>query len=163
MKQCRLEATNALMAAEPSSVENFNMQHYWPWILFNLFVLAMLGLDLGVFHRKSHVVKTREALIWSGVWFGLAMAFAAFIYFCWDRISPGGGPEKYSNTEAALKFLTGYIIEESLSVDNIFVFLLLFTYFSIPAKYQHRVLLWGILGALLMRGIAIFAGVALIK
>ena len=115
------------------------MEQYWPWIAFNVFVLAMLALDLGVFHRKSHVIKTKEALSWSAVWIGLAMVFNALIYFYWDKIAIGGGPEKYTNTEAALKFLTGYIIEKSLSVDNIFVILLLFTYFSIPAAYQHRV------------------------
>lgn len=139
------------------------MEQYWPWIAFNIFVLAMLALDLGVFHRKSHVVKTKEALAWSAVWIGLAMVFNAMIYFFWDKMSFGGGPEKYTNTEAALKFLTGYIIEKSLSVDNIFVFLLLFTYFAIPAAYQHRILFWGIIGALIMRAILIFAGVALIK
>lgn len=140
----------------------------WLWIGFNLFVLAMLALDLGVFHRKSHEVRPREALIWSGVWISLALVFNVLIYFFWDRVVPvnpngGFGPEGYSNQEAALKFLTGYLIEKSLSIDNIFVFLLLFTYFSIPPKYQHRILFWGILGALLMRAGMIFAGVALIK
>lgn len=132
----------------------------YAWIGFNLFVIAMLALDLGVFHRKAHEVKTREALIWSAVWIGLALTFNGVIFFFWDKMAPGNA---YSNQEAALKFLTGYLIEKSLSVDNIFVFLLLFTYFSIPAAYQHRLLFWGIIGALIMRGAMIFAGVALVK
>ena len=136
------------------------MTNYWPWIAFNLFVLAMLALDLGVFHRKAHVVKPREALIWSGVWIALALIFNLLLWQFWSVISPNSA---YSNSEAALKFLTGYIIEKSLSVDNIFVILLLFTAFQIPAQYQHRVLFWGILGALVMRAGMIFAGVALIK
>lgn len=130
------------------------------WVGFNLFVLAMLALDLGVFHRKSHEVKPKEALIWSAVWISLAMVFNGIIYLAWDRMAPGSD---YTNKEAALKFLTGYLIEKSLSVDNIFVFLLLFTYFAIPAAYQHRILFWGIIGALIMRAAMIFAGVALIK
>lgn len=132
----------------------------WMWIGFNLFVLAMLALDLGVFHRKSHAVSVKEALTWSGVWIALAMVFNAGIYFFWDRMAPGSS---YSNGDAALAFFTGYLIEKSLSVDNIFVFVLLFTYFSVPAAYQHRVLFWGVLGALVMRGILIFVGAALLK
>lgn len=119
------------------------------WIFFNAFVLAMLALDLGVFHRKAHVVKMKEALIWSAVWIALALAYNAFVY--WWR---GPGP--------ALEFLTGYLIEKSLSVDNIFVFVLLFSFFQVPQEYQHRVLFWGILGALIMRGILIAVGAALI-
>ncbi|EFO79257.1 integral membrane protein TerC [Oscillochloris trichoides DG-6] len=132
----------------------------WMWIGFNLFVLAMLALDLGVFHRKSHAVSVKEALTWSGVWIALAMVFNAGIYFFWDRMAPGSS---YSNGDAALAFFTGYLIEKSLSVDNIFVFVLLFTYFAVPAAYQHRVLFWGVLGALVMRGILIFVGAALLK
>ncbi|OFZ82545.1 MAG: hypothetical protein A2603_16680 [Bdellovibrionales bacterium RIFOXYD1_FULL_55_31] len=120
------------------------------WILFNLFVLAMLALDLGVFHKKAHEVKFKEALTWSGVWIGLALLFNLGLYF-----SSGKGP--------ALEFLTGYMIEKSLSVDNIFVFLMIFSYFRIPAIHQHKILFWGILGALLMRAIFIFAGIALIE
>ncbi len=120
------------------------------WIGFNLFVLAMLALDLGVFHRQAHEVSIREAGVWSVLWISLALAFNVGLYF-WR-----GG-------EVALQFLTGYLIEKSLSVDNIFVFVLIFTYFAVPAKYQHRVLFWGILGALVMRGIMIAAGAALIK
>jgi tellurite resistance protein TerC len=122
----------------------------WVWIGFNLFVLAMLALDLGVFHRKAHEVSIREASIWSVVWISMALAFNVGLYF-WR-----GG-------EVALQFLTGYLIEKSLSVDNIFVFVLIFTYFAVPSIYQHRVLFWGIIGALVMRGIMIAAGAALIK
>ena len=121
----------------------------WPWIVFNLFVLAMLALDLGVFHRKAHEVSVREAATWSVVWIALALVFNAGLY--WLR-----GPQ------AGTEFLTGYLIEKSLSVDNLFVFVLVFSYFAVPAKYQHRVLFWGILGALLMRGILIAVGAVLI-
>jgi tellurite resistance protein TerC len=110
----------------------------------------MLALDLGVFHRKLHKVPLREAVIWSGVWITLAMIFMVFIYFDMGRIK-------------ALEFLTGYVIEYSLSVDNIFVFIMIFTYFAVDERYQHKVLFWGILGALIMRAIFIFAGVALIE
>lgn len=119
------------------------------WIGFNLFVLVMLALDLGVFHRKAHEVSMKEALTWSGVWVGLALIFNVIVYL-WR------GPE------VGLQFLTGYLIEKSLSVDNIFVFVLLFSYFSVPSKYQHKVLFWGILGALIMRAIFIAAGATLI-
>jgi tellurite resistance protein TerC len=132
----------------------------WLWIGFNLFVLALLALDLGVFHRKSHVVSPKEAINWSLVWISLSLLFNAGIYFFWDRLVPNSS---YSNSEAALAFLTGYLIEKSLSVDNIFVFILIFSYFRVPAAYQHRVLFWGILGALLMRGILIAVGAALLN
>ena len=121
-----------------------------PWVAFNLFVLAMLALDLGVFHRQAHVVNVKEALLWSAIWIALALFFNLGIYF-WR------GPE------TALEFLTGYLIEKSLSVDNIFVFLMLFSYFRVPALYQHKVLFWGILGALIMRAIFIAMGVTLIQ
>jgi tellurite resistance protein TerC len=120
------------------------------WIFFNIFVLAMLALDLGVFHRKAHVIKIKEALVWSGVWITLALLFNLGIYF-WR------GPE------TALEFLTGYLIEKSLSVDNIFVFLLIFSYFGVSTLYQHKVLFWGILGALIMRAVFIAAGITLIQ
>ena len=110
----------------------------------------MLALDLGVFHRKVHVIEIREALVWSAIWVVLSLLFNLGIYF-WR------GPE------TALEFLTGYLIEKSLSVDNIFVFLLIFSYFDVPSLYQHKVLFWGILGALIMRAIFILAGVALIQ
>ena len=131
-----------------------------PWILFTLFVLVMLAIDLGVFHRKAHAVSVREALSWSIVWIALALLFNVVIYFFWDVISPNS---TYTNQEAALAFLTGYLIEKSLSVDNIFVFVLIFSYFAVPAIYQHRVLFWGVLGALVMRGILIGLGAALIE
>jgi tellurite resistance protein TerC len=132
----------------------------WLWVGFNIFVLAMLALDLGVFHRDAHEVSVREAATWSVVWISLAMVFNLLIYFFWERFVPGS---EYSSGEASLAFLTGYLIEKALSVDNIFVFVLIFSYFAVPAKYQHRVLFWGIIGALLMRGTMIFAGAALIK
>jgi len=130
------------------------------WVGFNVFVLGMLAVDLGVFHRKSHAVSGREALIWSLVWISLSLVFNAVIYFFWDRMMPASS---YSNSEAALAFFTGYLIEKSLSVDNIFVFILIFSFFGVPAAYQHRVLFWGILGALVMRGILIVVGAALLK
>jgi tellurite resistance protein TerC len=120
------------------------------WILFNLFVLAMLVLDLGVFHRRAHTVKFREALAWSVAWIALAAIFAVVIFF-WHGRTP------------ALEFVTGYVIELSLSVDNLFVFLLIFRFFQVPAIHQHKVLFWGILGALIMRAIFIAAGVTLIQ
>jgi tellurite resistance protein TerC len=122
------------------------------WIGFHVFVFIMLALDLGIFHKKSHQVPVKEAIIWSCVWITLALLFSVFIY-----IDKDFGPVK------ALEFLTGYVIEYSLSVDNIFVFILIFTYFAVNGRYQHKILFWGILGALIMRGIFIFAGVALIN
>ena len=120
------------------------------WILFNLFVLVMLVLDLGVFHRRTHVVKFREALLWSAMWIALAAMFAVIVYFWHGR-------------GLALEFVTGYVIELSLSVDNLFVFLLIFRYFQVPTVHQHKVLFWGILGALIMRAVFILAGVGLIR
>ncbi len=128
----------------------FSSTPIWFWIGFNAFVLAMLAIDLGVFHRKAHTVSVREALTWSVVWITLALLFDAGIYVL-------RGPEP------ALQFLTGYLVEKSLSVDNIFIFVLLFTAFSVPAAYQHRVLFWGVLGALVMRGILIAVGAALLE
>ena len=119
------------------------------WILFNLFVLAMLALDLGVMNRRSHRVSFREALAWSGVWIALAAAFAVLMLF-WR------GPAQ------ALQFVTGYVIELSLSLDNLFVFLVIFRYFKVPDEHQHEVLFGGVLGALLIRGVFIGAGVSLI-
>jgi tellurite resistance protein TerC len=132
----------------------------WLWIGFNLFVLCMLALDLGVFHRNAHKVSIKEATIWSVVWITLAMVFNLGLYLFWDQVSP---TSSYSNSEAALAFFTGYLIEKSLSVDNIFVFVLIFTFFAVPAIYQHRVLFWGILGALIMRGALIAVGAVLLK
>ncbi|MBI2757346.1 MAG: TerC family protein [Chloroflexi bacterium] len=132
----------------------------WLWIGFNIFVLAMLALDLGVFHRKAHVISIKEATIWSVVWISMALLFNLGLYFFWDKISPASA---YSNSEAALAFFTGYLIEKSLSVDNIFVFVLIFTFFAVPAIYQHRVLFWGIIGALIMRATLIAVGAVLLK
>jgi len=120
------------------------------WIGFTLFVLAMLALDLGVFHRKAHVVGVREALVWTAVWIALALLFNVGVYV-------------WFGAERALEFLTGYVIEKALSVDNIFVFLVVFAVFAVPAALQHRVLFWGILGALIMRAIFIVLGAALLQ
>jgi tellurite resistance protein TerC len=120
------------------------------WIGFHVFVFIMLALDLGVFHKHTHKIPVKEAVIWSAVWITLALIFNLFIFF------------EFGKTKA-LEFLTGYVIEYSLSVDNIFVFILIFSYFAVKAQYQHKILFWGILGALIMRGIFIFAGVALIN
>jgi tellurite resistance protein TerC len=132
----------------------------WLWVGFNLFVLGLLALDLGVFHQKAHKVSIKEATVWSIVWITLSMLFNLAIYFFWDKVAPASS---YSNSEAALAFFTGYLLEKSLSVDNIFVFVLIFTFFAVPAVYQHRVLFWGILGALVMRGTLIIVGAALLK
>jgi tellurite resistance protein TerC len=120
------------------------------WIGFNVFVFIMLALDLGVFHKKAHEVSIKEASVWSVVWITLAFVFNGFVYFQFGE-------------QKAVEFLTGYLLEKSLSVDNIFIFVLIFGYFHIPSKYQHKILFWGILGALIMRVIFIFAGVALIQ
>ena len=122
----------------------------WFWIGFHVLIASVLAIDLLVVGKESHKVPLKEALTWTAIWVGLAILFNLFIYFKW-----GGEP--------ALEFLTGYVIEYSLSVDNIFVFILLFATFGIPAEYQHKVLFWGIIGALIMRGIFVFAGVALIN
>jgi|SRR5580704_3344201 tellurite resistance protein TerC len=119
------------------------------WILFNLFALGMLVLDLLVFHRGGRVVRSREALAWSAMWIALAAAFAGLVFFWQGR-------------QIALEFVTGYVLELSLSVDNLFLFLVIFRYFSVPEQHQHSVLFWGVLGALVMRGVFIIAGVGLI-
>ena len=121
----------------------------WLWIGFNVFVLLMLALDLGVFHRKAHVVSFREAIAWTIAWVTLAALFNMGVWY-------------FAGAQKALEFTTGYVIEYSLSVDNIFVFAMLFSYFAVPAVYQHRVLFWGILGALVMRAFMIVAGTVLI-
>ncbi len=121
----------------------------WLWVGFNVFVLAMLALDLGVFHRKAHIVTLKESLTWTVVWICLALVFNAGVWH-------------YYGSQKALEFFTGYVIEKSLSVDNVFVFALLFSYFAVPQLYQHKVLFWGILGALVMRAIMIALGAALI-
>jgi len=121
----------------------------WGWIGFNVVVLAILALDLGVLHRREAKVSVREAATWSAVWVALSLCFAFAIY-------------RTMGKESGLEFLTGYLIEYALSVDNIFVFVLIFTYFNVPEKYQHRVLFWGIIGALVLRGVMIVAGSALV-
>jgi tellurite resistance protein TerC len=120
------------------------------WIGFSLFILFMLSLDLGLFNRKVHAIKYREAAIWSAIWITLAMIFAGIVFW-------------FQGSELGLKFLTGYVIELSLSVDNLFVFLLIFSFFKVPAMVQHRVLFWGVMGALVMRLTMIFVGAALIN
>ena len=120
------------------------------WIGFVVFLALMLAIDLGIFHRKSHTVTFKESLGWTLVWIMLAMMFAAIVYF-------------WKGSEKAIEFITGYVIELSLSVDNLFIFILVFSYFHVPQQYQHKILFWGILGALVMRVIFIFAGVALIS
>jgi tellurite resistance protein TerC len=122
----------------------------WHWIGFIACVLVFLALDLGVFHRRAHIVQFKEALIWTAVWFSLAMLFALLL-------KPLRGDKE------SLQFVTGYLIEISLSMDNVFVIALIFAYFGIPREYQHRVLYWGILGALIMRGLMIGLGIALIS
>lgn len=125
------------------------MSRLLPWVLFNLFVLAMLAVDLGVFHRKAHAVSMREAVVWSVVWTLLALLFNLGLYF-WRGPVP------------AMEFFAGYLIERSLSVDNLFVFVVLFQYFQVAPPYQHTVLFWGIVGALVMRAFFIAAGITLI-
>jgi len=122
----------------------------YTWIGFLIFVFLMLILDLGIFNRKSHVIKIKEALIWSAIWISMALIFNLLIYYFFGKVK-------------ALEFLSGYLIEKSLSIDNLFVFIILFEFFKVPRKYQHKVLFWGILGALVMRAIFIFAGVALLN
>jgi tellurite resistance protein TerC len=132
------------------AIDNRQSDLLYFWILFNLFALGMLVLDLLVFHRRGRVVRSREALAWSAMWIGLAAAFAGVIFFWQGR-------------QVALEFVTGYVLELSLSVDNLFLFLVIFRYFAVPEQHQRSVLFWGIVGALLMRGVFILAGVGLIE
>jgi tellurite resistance protein TerC len=120
------------------------------WTIFGVFILAMLALDLGVFNRKAHVIKMKEALLWVSFWVSLAVAFGVGVYYFYGH-------------SKALEFFTAYIIEYSLSIDNLFVFLLIFRFFNVPPAYEHKALFWGILLALITRGVFIFAGVALIN
>lgn len=130
------------------------------WLTFNLFVVAMLALDLGVLHRDEQVVSVREAIAWTAAWISLAGAFAVLIYFFGHTmVAQPGRP----NSQLTLEFITGYIIEQSLSVDNLFVFLLIFRYFKVPQEYQRVVLVWGVVGALIMRAIFIATGVTLLN
>lgn len=122
----------------------------YDWIGFFVFVIIMLALDIGVFNKKDHEIKVKEAIGWSVLWIGLAMAFNVIIYFQFG-------------SQRAMEFLTAYVIEKSLSVDNLFVFIMIFSYFHIKKMYQHKILFWGIIGALLMRAIFIFAGIKLME
>lgn len=126
------------------------MNSLWGWVGFNVVVLAILALDLGVLHKRSEKVSLKESATWSAVWVGLSLCFAVAVYQTMGK-------------QAGLEFLTGYLIEYALSVDNIFVFVLIFTYFSVPEEYQHRVLFWGIIGALVLRGVMIVAGSVLVE
>ncbi len=141
----------------------------WIWIAFITFVLVLLALDLGFFHRKAHVVSVKEALAWSAVWITMGLAFAVFVYFAYGGqwFGLGAVPDVVDGLTndgamAAEKYLTGYVVEKSLSVDNIFVIAMIFGFFAVPPLYQHRVLFWGILGALVMRGAMIGLGAMLI-
>lgn len=141
----------------------------WIWLAFIAFVLMMLALDLGVFHRKAHVVGVKEALAWSAVWLAMGLTFAVFVYFAYEGRWFGLGTVVDSvdglmndGARATEKYLTGYVVEKSLSVDNIFVIAMLFGFFAVPPFYQHRVLFWGILGALILRGAMIALGAKLI-
>jgi tellurite resistance protein TerC len=141
----------------------------WIWAGFILFVLLMLALDLGVFHRDAHVVSIREALGWSAVWVSLGLAFGVFVYFGYEHHWMGLGlgvdavdGQVNDGATATVKYLTGYVIEKSLSVDNVFVIAMIFAFMAVPRIYQHRVLFWGILGAFVMRGVMIAVGAELI-
>ena len=138
----------------------------WPWIVFLALVLGLLALDLGVFHRRAHAIRVSEAAIWTAAWVVLSLLFNVAVYFLYEHHLFGIGihiGHDLGGSQAALQFFTGYVVEKSLSLDNIFVIALVFSYFSIPAIHQHRVLYWGVLGALLMRGAMIAAGAALIQ
>lgn len=141
----------------------------WAWILFILFVLLILALDLGVFHRKAHAVSVKEAMAWSAVWVSMGLAFAVFVYFAYEHkwfdlgtVTDAVDGLVNDGATATEKYLTGYVVEKSLSIDNIFVISMIFSFFAVPPLYQHRVLFWGILGALLMRGAMIVLGARLI-
>ncbi len=135
------------------------------WGIFILIILGLLVLDLGVLNKNQHEVKTKEALTWTAVWVSLALLFNVVVYYAYqynimDVVT--NSPDIKNGKDAVLKFFTGYLIEESLSMDNVFVIAMLFSYFNIPAKYQHRVLFWGIMGALVFRGLMIVLGTALV-
>jgi tellurite resistance protein TerC len=136
------------------------------WMLFLALILGLLALDLGVFHRKVHVIALREALRWSIIWTVVALGFAVVVYFLYDRHWFGmglSGPEVLTGAQAATQYVVGYVVERSLSLDNLFVIAMIFRYFRLPAALEHRALFWGILGALILRGAMIGAGVALIN
>jgi tellurite resistance protein TerC len=136
------------------------------WIAFLVLIALFLGLDLGVFHRTARVMRTREALIWSAVWVAAALAFNVFVFFLYDRDWLGwqeSRGERISGQAAAIQYFTGYVVEKSLSVDNLFVIAMIFVYLNIPAQDQHRILFWGIAGAVVLRGLMIAGGVALLQ
>lgn len=129
------------------------------WSGFIVLIVVLLALDLGVLNKRDKTMGVRASLLWSGFWIGLALLFNLFLYYWWDSL---GLNSSYNASEASMAFLTGYLIEKALSVDNLFVFLVLFTFFKVPTQYQHKVLFYGIVGALLLRAVFIFAGIALI-
>lgn len=133
----------------------------WIWIGFLVLIVFLLALDLGVLNRKSHEISTKEALRWTTLWVSLSLLFSVFIYFAYENNWPVEAGEAYSGRKAVLTYITGYLVEQSLSVDNIFVIAVIFAYFKIPLQYQHRVLFWGILGAIIFRGLMIGVGVVL--
>jgi len=133
----------------------------WVWILFIALITIFLALDLGVFHKNDHVIKTKEAGIWTAIWITVALSFSGVIYWLFSN-GLVDNPTGLTPNNAVLKYITGYLIELSLSIDNVFVIAVIFTSFKIPAMYQHRVLFWGILGAIIFRGLMILFGVALI-
>lgn len=137
----------------------------WMWVAFVLLVLLLLALDLGVFHRKAHVITLREAVKWTGVWIATALLFNVFVYFAYENHWLGVDPDPVEpdGRRAAVLFFTGYVVEKTLSIDNVFVIALIFSYFGVPARYQHRVLFWGIVGALVMRAVMILVGAVLIE
>ena len=166
MSSLVITAWASTAATEPATAGTF-----WLYLGFLTLVLVFLGLDLGVFHRDAHDVSFREALVWTAVWIATAMVFNVGVYFIYEQGLFGAGEavrqldgsvRALDGAEAAKLFFTGYVIEKSLSIDNVFVIAMIFSFFAVPTKYQHRVLFWGILGALVMRGVMIAIGAALI-
>lgn len=145
----KVNGISLILVDDCRAIVTMNFTQTQLWIGFNLFVLLMLALDLGVFHRKAKAISIKDALAWTAVWVVMALSFNVFVYYQFG-------------SEDAFEFFTGYVIEKSLSVDNIFVIILIFSYFHVPADYQHKVLFWGILGALVMRVVFIVAGIELI-
>ncbi len=164
--KCQPPARRFGVASATPEVNTHRSMSTLPWIGFLTLVLALLALDLGVFNRRPHEVSTREALGWTAFWVALSLVFNALVYFMYERHWLGVG-ESIGHTlggrQAALEFFTAYLVEKSLSLDNIFVIALIFEYFQVPSRYQHRVLFWGILGALVLRGAMIAAGLVFIE
>lgn len=136
---------------------------FWAWPVFLAFVLALLALDLGVFHRTAHAIRFREAMWWSAFWIALSLAFGGLVYAGYEHHWLGMGSDELTGSDAALEYYSGYLLEKSLSIDNIFVMAIIFGRFKVPAEYQHRVLFWGILGALVFRGAMIAAGITALR